>query len=108
LADSLSAIAESVDWEEKYSKDLNKIKMLSNRLVEGIQEEGINLALLCIPGLSRYYIGRLVRAGYGDENSLRDASEGELSKLLPKRLIQRIQKKIKENNNHQKMVKKNV
>ena len=108
LANSLSAIAESVDWEEKYSKDLDKIKMLSNRLVEGIQEEGINLALLYIPGLSRYYIGRLVRAGYGDENSLRDASEGELSKLLPKRLIQRIQKKIKEDNNHQKMVKEKL
>jgi helicase len=105
LADSLSAIAESVDWEEKYSKDLNRIKMLSNRLVEGIQEEGINLASLYIPGLSRYYIGRLVRAGYGDGNSLGGASEVELGKLLPKRLVQRIQKRMKEENNHRKMAK---
>jgi helicase len=105
LADSLVAIAESVDWEEKYSKDLNKIKMLSNRLVEGVQEEGINLALLYMPGLSRHYIGRLEGAGYRDENSLRDASEGELGKLIPKRLVQRIQKKMKEDNNHLKMLK---
>ena len=86
-------------------KDLNKIRMLSNRLVEGVQEEGINLALLYIPGLSRYNIRRLVEAGYRDEKSLRDASEVELGKLLPKRLVQRIQKKMKEDNNHQKMLK---
>ena len=99
LADSLSAIAESVDWEEKYSKDLNKIKLLSYRLAEGVREEGVNLALLYIPGLNRYYIKRLVGAGYRDENSLRDASEGELSKLIPKRLVQRIQKRMKEEKN---------
>jgi len=105
LADSLSAIAESIDWEEKYSKDLNKIKMLSNRLVEGAREEGVNLALLYIPGLSRYYIRRLVGAGYRDENSLKGASEVELSKLLPKRLVQRIQNRMKEENNHHKILK---
>jgi len=105
LADSLSAIAESLDWEKKYTKDLNKIKMLSKRLVEGVQEEGLNLALLYIPGLSRYHIRRLVGAGYEDENSLRDASEGELGKLLPKRLVQRILKRMKEDNNHQTVAK---
>ena len=105
LADSLSAIAENVGWEKKHSGDLDKIKMLSNRLVEGIREEGINLALLYIPGLSRYHIRKLVGAGYRDENSLRGASEDELGKLLPKRLVQRIQKKMKEEKNQQKMLK---
>lgn len=105
LADSLSAIAESMGWEKKISKDLNKIRMLSNRLVEGVQDEGVNLALLYIPGLSRYHIGRLVGAGYGDVNSLRDASEVELGKLLPRRLVQRILESVKEENNHQKMLK---
>lgn len=96
LADSLSAIAESVGWEKKINKDLNKIRILSNRLVEGVREEGVNLALLYIPGLSRYHIRRLVGAGYGDEKSLRAASRGELDKLLPRRLVQRIQKSVKE------------
>lgn len=105
LADSLSAIAESMGWEKKINKDLNKIRMLSNRLVEGVQEEGTNLVLLYIPGLSRYHIRRLVGASYGDENSLRDASEGDLSKLIPKRLVQRIQKRMKEKDIHQKMAK---
>ena len=79
--------------------------MLSNRLIEGVREEGINLALLYIPGLSRYHIRRLVGAGYGDENSLRDVSEVELGKLLPRRLVQRIQKRMKEDNSHQKVSK---
>lgn len=105
LANSLSEIAESVGWEKKINKDLNKIRMLSNRLVEGVREEEVNLALLYIPGLSRYYIRRLVGAGYGDENSLRDASGGDLSKLIPKRLVQRIQKRMKEKDIHQKMAK---
>ena len=86
-------------------KDLNKIRMLSNRLAGGVQEEGVNLALLYIPGLSRYHIVKLVRAGYEDVNSLGGASEGELGKLLPKRLVIRIQEKINEDNNQQKMLK---
>jgi helicase len=105
LADSLSAIAESVDWEEKINKDLNKIRMLSHRLVEGVQEEGLNLSLLYIPGLSRYHIRRLIEAGYRDENTLRDVSEVELGKLLPRRLVQRIQKRMKEDNNRQTVSK---
>jgi len=105
LADSLSAIAESAGWEKKINKDLSKIRMLSNRLVEGVQEEGLNLTLLYIPGLSRHYIRKLVEAGYRDESSLRDASGGELDKLLPKRLVQRIHKRMKEENNHHKMAK---
>lgn len=92
-------------WEKKINKDLNKIRMLSNRLVEGVREEGVNPALLYIPGLSRYYIRRLVGAGYGDENSLRDVSGGDLDKLLPKRLVQRILGRMKEENNHWKMIK---
>jgi len=86
-------------------KDLNKIRMLSYRLVGGVQGKGINLTLLYIPDLSRYHIRRLVRAGYGDLNSFKDASGDELGKLIPKRLVQRIQIKIKEDNNQQKMLK---
>jgi len=54
------------------------------------------LARLYIPGLSRYYIKRLVRAGYIDEKCLREAQEEKLAKVLPKRLVKRIQERIKE------------
>ena len=108
LADSLSAIAECMNLEKKINKDLGKIKMLSKRLIEGIQEEGINLALLYIPGLSRYHIRRLVGAGYLDENSLRNASEVELGKLLPRRLVQRILRRMKDEKDIQEVKKQKL
>lgn len=66
LADSLAAIAENTGWKKKRKEDLNQIKLLSNRLIEGVEEKGLNLANLYIPGLSRNYIRRLVEAGYNN------------------------------------------
>lgn len=94
LADSLAEIAGNEGWEEGREKDLNKIKILSNRLIEGIEEEGLNLAKLYIPGLSRYYIRKLLEAGYGDEESLKGVSEEDLSKIIPERLVKRIKKSL--------------
>ena len=62
LADSLAAIAENTGWKKKRKEDLNQIKLLSNRLIEGVEEEGLNLANLYIPGLSRHYIKKLLHA----------------------------------------------
>jgi len=77
-------------------------------LIDGVEEEGLNLSKMHIPGLSRYYIGRLVRAGYRDENSLRNASEVELGKLLPRRLVQKIQKRMNEEKDIQKVKKQKM
>jgi helicase len=96
LADSLAAIAESEGWRKTRKEDLNKIKILSRRLIDGVEEDGLNLSQLHIPGLNRDYIRRLVRAGYDDVENLKKASEEELRKLLPGRLVKRIQKKMQE------------
>jgi len=96
LTDSLATIAESECWKKKRKEDLKKIILLSERLIEGIEEEGLSLARLYIPGLSRDYIRRLVGAGYTDEKCLREAQEEELVKVLPRRLVKRIQERIKE------------
>ena len=108
LADSLAAIAESGCWKKKRKEDLKKIILLSERLIEGIGEEGLSLARMYIPGLSRDYIRRLVGAGYTDEKCLRRLREEELAKVLPKRLVKRIQERIKEDkdNKDNKEVKK--
>ncbi|PKP61727.1 hypothetical protein CVT91_02105 [Candidatus Atribacteria bacterium HGW-Atribacteria-1] len=98
LADSLAEIAESEGWGEEREKDLNKIKILYKRLIKGVEEEGLRLARMRIPGLSRYYIRKLVGAGYSDEECLKGASEGELGKVLPKRLVDRIQKRFSAKN----------
>jgi len=108
LADSLAAIAETGCWKKKRKEGLKKIILLSERLIEGIGEEGLSLARMYIPGLSRDYIRRLLGAGYTDEKCLREAQEEELTKILPKRLVKRIQERIKEDkdNKDNKEVKK--
>jgi helicase len=98
LADSLMEIAKNEGWKKSREEDLNKIKILSERLVDGVEEEGIDLSHLHIPGLSRYYIRRLVEAGYCDEKCLKEVSEGELDKVLPRRLVNRIQKRFSAEN----------
>jgi helicase len=48
LADSLAEIAKNEGWRKGREEDLNKIKILSERLVDGVEEEGLNLSLLHI------------------------------------------------------------
>ena len=96
LADSLAAVAEEVDWKKEREEDLKKIRNLSERLVEGVEEEGLSLARLHIPGLTRSYIERLVKEGYEDEDCLEEVGEKELGDILPGRLVKRIQERIKE------------
>ena len=105
LADSLAAIAEESGWNKGREEDIKKIRQLSKRMVEGVEEEGLNLARLYIPGLSRYYIGKLVREGYNEEKYLEELTEEELGRLLPGRLVQRIKNRIKEEKENQEAKK---
>ncbi|GAG68352.1 unnamed protein product, partial [marine sediment metagenome] len=58
----------------------------SNGLIEGVEEEGLNLANLYIPGLSRHYIKKLLHAGYNNKQCLKELSIEELAKVLPQKL----------------------
>jgi helicase len=109
LADSLRTAAESLGWkmdepsqknnplsqEEKIKKDnWEKIKTLAERLNWGIEEEGLKLARLHIPGLSRSYIKALIKEGFDNEECMAELSVEELAKVLPPRLAQRIKNRI--------------
>ena len=59
-------------------------------LIEGVREEGLNLANLYIPGLSRYHIEKLLHAGYNNSHCLEELSKEDLSKILPDALSKRI------------------
>jgi len=113
LADSLRTAAESLGWkmdepsqknnplsqEEKTKKDnWEKIKTLAERLNWGVEEEGLKLARLHIPGLSRTYIKVLLREGYEDKKCLEQLSVEELSEIVPKRLAGRIKKRFSAEN----------
>ena len=108
LADSLAAIAEDSGWSKGREKDVKKIRLLSERMVEGVEEEGLSLARLHIPGLTRYYIERLVKEGYENEDCLKEIGEEELSKVLPERLVNRIKSRIKEEKENEEAKKQKV
>jgi helicase len=108
LADSLAAIAEESGWNKGREEDVKKIRRLSERMVEGVEEEGLALARLYIPGLSRYYIGKLVREGYNDKRCLEELTEEELGRVLPERLVKRIKSRIKEEKENQEAKKQKV
>jgi len=90
LADSLAALAEHSNWKKNRKEDLLKIKLLSNQLIEGVTNEGLELANLSIPGLSRYYIQKLLQSGYTNKQHLQELSLENLSKILPDMLAKRI------------------
>ncbi len=83
-------------WSKKENKkeELAGIKVVSERLAWGVEEEGLGLARLHIPGLGRGYVRALLREGYGDRKCLEELSEEELGKVLPKILAERIKKRL--------------
>jgi len=44
LAESLANLAEIVDWKEEREEGLKKIRLLAERLIKGVEEEGLGLA----------------------------------------------------------------
>ncbi|GAB4112581.1 MAG: hypothetical protein Kow00103_02310 [Candidatus Caldatribacteriota bacterium] len=90
LADALGGVAENLELKQE---NLERINLLADRLAWGVQEEGLKLARLHIPGLSRSYIRRLLKEGYEDSKCLSQLSEEELSRIVPKRLARRIKKR---------------
>ena len=115
LADALGGIGEILGWDgnkekpvsgkgksvpgvlrekDEIKKDnLRKIKVLSERLAWGVEEKGLELARLHIPGLGRSYVRVLLREGYSDRKCLEELSEEELAKVVPKRLAGRIKER---------------
>jgi helicase len=92
LADTLAAIAAKMGWQEQRATDLKRIKQLSKRLIAGIEEEGLSLARLQIPDLTRTYIQRLVQEGYNDKQCLLEIDPEKLKSLLPEYLTDKIKK----------------
>jgi len=95
LADSLAAVAEGLGWSKKKNKKegLTGIKIVSERLAWGVEEKGLGLARLHVPGLGRNYIRALLREGYDDEKCFQELSVGELAKVVPERLAGRIKRR---------------
>jgi len=58
-----------------------------------VEEEGLGLARLHVPGLGRSYVRALLREGYDNRKCLEELGEEELGKVVPKRLAGRIKRR---------------
>ena len=89
LAETLADLAREMKWPEKIVK---RIEVPSQRLIYGVSAEGLPLSQIRLRGLGRTYIAQLVREGYDKPESIGDLPPGELERILPKRLAQRLHK----------------
>ena len=94
LSDTLAAIAAKIGWGEQRPVDLNRIKQLAKRLSFGVETDGLSLAGLEIPNLTRAYIKRLVQQGYNNKECLQELTEEQLNSLLPERITFQVKQHI--------------
>jgi len=94
LSDTLAAIAAKIGWGEQRPADLNRIKQLAKRLSFGVETDGLSLAGLEIPNLTRAYIKKLVQQGYNNKECLQELTEEQLNSLLPERITFQVKQHI--------------
>ena len=87
LAESLACILRLSGWKEEA---VSSVADLSERLLHGVPREGLPLARMHVPGLSRSHICRLIRAGYDTPEAFSLLAPKDLDGLLPEPLAERL------------------
>jgi len=90
IVDAITGIAAVMNVGETRVLQLGK---LSRRLLVGIEQQGLSLAVLRIKGLNRHQIAKLVKAGIADVETLRSRSFDNLAGIIPLTLARRIVKR---------------
>ncbi|OQA89147.1 MAG: ski2-like helicase [bacterium ADurb.Bin236] len=90
IVDAITGIAAVMNVGETRVLQFGK---LSRRLLVGIEQQGLSLAVLRIKGLNRHQIAKLVKAGIADVETLRARSLDELTGIIPTTLARRIVKR---------------
>ena len=73
---------------------LSRLQILANMVLFGVDERGIELAALHVPGLTRTMVTRLADAGYTREEQILDAEFDELVRILPRDIAFRLQDRL--------------
>lgn len=87
LAQALGAIAAALGRPARFCRS---IQQLAERLPEGVTPEGVALARLETPGLSRGFIAALIREGFDTPQSLASVDPRMLQSILPADLAQAV------------------
>ncbi|MBW2025294.1 MAG: hypothetical protein JRI90_07855 [Deltaproteobacteria bacterium] len=79
--------AQLVAWVMRLPKPLQKrLAILSDRLLFGVEEKGLELARLKVRGLGRAGIKRLIFEGYDSKKAVQEASLPLLAKVIPEKI----------------------
>ncbi len=73
---------------------IHRLQMLSKMVLFGVDERGVELASLYVPGLSRTMIMNLADAGYTREEHVLDTELEELSRVIPREIAFHLQDRL--------------
>ena len=87
LAQALAACASALGMDRA---GVDAIAQIAARLPDGVLPQGLPLARLEIPGLTRAFIADMVRAGYERPADIASAPPEEIARVLPPHLAERV------------------
>jgi hypothetical protein len=62
----------------------------------GVDDAGIKLARLRVPGLGRDYVWRMVREGFASPSKIKEAKLEELQRVIPERVARRLKEAVEQ------------
>ena len=101
----IRGLAENVGWMLRLLADIAVVRHADQELIQGLQalskmvlygvdERGIELASLHVPGLTRAMIMSLAEAGYTKEEHVLDTELEELIRVIPREIAFRLQDRL--------------
>jgi len=102
LTDSASGIARVLNSDKRL---IHFLKRLSLKVNFGVDDVGVKLARLRVPGLGRDYIWSLVKEGFSSLRKIKEAKPEELEKVIPHRVVENLKKGIDETSKSSKKSK---
>ena len=83
IVDAASLVAQSIGSPKALQ---DRLSILSERLLYGVEEKGLELARLRVRGLGRAGIGSLVREGFDSRKAIRETHVTVLATMIPERI----------------------
>jgi helicase len=91
IMDAASLIAQSTGYPQALQ---GRLSILSEKLLYGVEEKGLELARLKVQGLGRAGIKILVTEGFTSRKAIREVSLSVLAKLIPKKIAVSLKKAV--------------
>jgi helicase len=91
MMDTIRRIAFALKYDAEF---VNEVRVLSERLIRGIQAEGIELHKLGVRGVNRMTVKRMVDAGYSSLDHILDTPAEDFRGTINPRTAQRIHEEI--------------